>query len=122
MMVLVAIVVTVLAIVRLTRQWQTYGDLAAKNRRLESAFVHSVWVQMHQMARHRSLSQGADTAGHQSQLAELRPVRDPVSGWEAEAVRAATMADHFARLATKYERAVSRPWLPVEPDPPPPVP
>jgi hypothetical protein len=29
-------------------------------------------------------------------------------------------ADHHAELAHKYERAARRPWLPTEPDPPPP--
>ena len=29
-------------------------------------------------------------------------------------------ADHHASLARKYERAARYPWLPVEPDPPPP--
>jgi hypothetical protein len=31
-------------------------------------------------------------------------------------------ADHNERLARLYQRAAARPWLPVEPDPPPPEP
>ena len=31
-------------------------------------------------------------------------------------------ADHHASLARKYEHAARYPWLPVEPDPPPPSP
>ena len=31
------------------------------------------------------------------------------------------LSDHFARLKSKYERAATRPWLPVGVDPPPPV-
>jgi hypothetical protein len=34
----------------------------------------------------------------------------------------ARRADFHARLRQKYERAASRPWLAVEPDPPPPAP
>ena len=30
------------------------------------------------------------------------------------------VADHLGRLADKYERAARYPWLPVDPDPPPP--
>jgi hypothetical protein len=29
------------------------------------------------------------------------------------------LADHFARLREKYERATAFPWLPIEPDTPP---
>ncbi len=34
--------------------------------------------------------------------------------------RNARQADYYARLRRKYERAATRPWLPVAPDPPPP--
>jgi hypothetical protein len=34
--------------------------------------------------------------------------------------RAREIADYWARLRRKYERASSHPWLPVEPDQPPP--
>lgn len=30
------------------------------------------------------------------------------------------LADWYAELKRKYERAAARPWLPVDPDPPPP--
>jgi hypothetical protein len=33
-----------------------------------------------------------------------------------------TAAEHNERLARRYQRAAARPWLPVEPDPPPPEP
>jgi tetratricopeptide (TPR) repeat protein len=38
----------------------------------------------------------------------------------AEAARSAVTADYHAMLQRKYARAASRPWLSVEPDPPPP--
>jgi hypothetical protein len=38
----------------------------------------------------------------------------------ADAAAAAKAVGHFSRLRKKYEGAASRPWLPVEPDPPPP--
>jgi hypothetical protein len=34
--------------------------------------------------------------------------------------RGLRFANHFAGLKAKYERAARYPWLPVEPDPPPP--
>jgi hypothetical protein len=47
-----------------------------------------------------------------------------IDKWAAEhrsdAARSAQRATHFLALKLKYERAAARPWLPVEPDPPPP--
>jgi hypothetical protein len=37
---------------------------------------------------------------------------------EADKVRMHRIAQYHAHLASKYERAVSRPWLPLDPDPP----
>ncbi|HWE37306.1 MAG TPA: hypothetical protein VG406_12130 [Isosphaeraceae bacterium] len=36
----------------------------------------------------------------------------------AQARKAKALADHHADLRQKYERAASRPWLPLSPDPP----
>jgi hypothetical protein len=41
-------------------------------------------------------------------------------GRSEEAARWRSRAAYFHRLRHKYERATTRPWLPVEPDPPPP--
>jgi hypothetical protein len=38
----------------------------------------------------------------------------------AEARAMQPLIDYYAALRRKYERAAARPWLPVEPDPPPP--
>ena len=35
-------------------------------------------------------------------------------------VRASRLADYHAHLEAKYQHAAHNPWLPVEPDPPPP--
>jgi hypothetical protein len=40
--------------------------------------------------------------------------------WEELAKGFAGLARHHAGLGRKYRRAAARPWLPVEPDPPPP--
>lgn len=37
-----------------------------------------------------------------------------------ESVRAWKKIEYYAALKRKYERAASRPWVPVPPDPPPP--
>jgi hypothetical protein len=42
------------------------------------------------------------------------------TGRPEEAARWRARAAYFDRLRHKYERAAARPWLPVEPDPPPP--
>jgi hypothetical protein len=38
----------------------------------------------------------------------------------AEAKAMQPLIDYYAALKRKYERAAARPWLPVDPDPPPP--
>jgi hypothetical protein len=53
---------------------------------------------------------------------------DPTSGMSNEEImhlyldsdRMIDRADHHAAMVRKYERAARYPWLPVEPDPPPP--
>ena len=46
----------------------------------------------------------------------------PGNGLRAKRFTAQAVADHEAALRLKYERAAGYPWLPVEPDPPEPVP
>jgi hypothetical protein len=46
----------------------------------------------------------------------------PGNGLRSKRFTAQAVADHEAALRLKYERAAGYPWLPVEPDPPEPVP
>jgi hypothetical protein len=43
--------------------------------------------------------------------------RREAEGYRAAAARAATRAAYHDAMRAKYERAVSRPWISVEPDP-----
>ncbi len=43
-----------------------------------------------------------------------------LGGGRERHVRASRLAAYHARLESKYGRAAHNPWLPVEPDPPPP--
>jgi hypothetical protein len=46
----------------------------------------------------------------------------PGNGLRSKRFTAQAVADHEAALRLKYERAAGYPWLPIEPDPPEPVP
>jgi hypothetical protein len=46
----------------------------------------------------------------------------PGKGLRSKRFTAQAVADHEMALRIKYERAADYPWLPVEPDPPEPVP
>ena len=39
---------------------------------------------------------------------------------ETNAQMFTTLVDYHSKLAAKYKKAEQKPWLPVEPDPPPP--
>jgi hypothetical protein len=53
-------------------------------------------------------------AVHEHLAYQLRPAAGPSTDPKG--------ADHNEKLARMYQRAATRPWLPVEPDPPPPEP
>jgi tetratricopeptide (TPR) repeat protein len=58
----------------------------------------------------------------QAESLEIKMERQRIRAAEqrAKAARSAVTADYYAKLQRKYARAASRPWLSVEPDPPPP--
>jgi tetratricopeptide (TPR) repeat protein len=58
----------------------------------------------------------------QAEWLEIKMERERIEAAEqrAKAARSAVTADYYAMLERKYVRAASRPWLSVEPDPPPP--
>jgi hypothetical protein len=56
---------------------------------------------------------------HASRPSDPDPAREEVK-LLAQAERERARAAYFAALGTKYRRAASHPWLPAEPDPPPP--
>jgi hypothetical protein len=61
------------------------------------------------------------------QLADQSDLRSVADFWREQAERSAVraekrkaLADYHARMKAKYNAAARRPWLDVEPDPPPP--
>ncbi len=64
-------------------------------------------------------------AAAEEELAIAFGMKVTAEGKEQAAAEARAMQpiiDDYAALRHKYERAAARPWLPVDPDPPPPVP
>lgn len=57
-------------------------------------------------------------AGLPSTDEQRRQLKDARDRWARS--RHGRMARYHSALATKYRRAVFRPWIPVAPDPPPP--
>ena len=66
-----------------------------------------------------------EDAAAEEELAIAFDMKVAAEGKEHAAAEARAMQpiiDYYAALRHKYERAAARPWLPVDPDPPPPVP
>ena len=121
MMVSVAVVAVLVANVELMRRHVVSRALATKHAAMQAeleaarrlAEERAKWVEL--------LAERGEVEAPTS-----FPLIDPLAGAttlsevRALSTRYAKQAAYHAQLRRKYERAAARPWLPIEPDPPPP--
>ena len=83
------------------------GLVAQRERLLRLSSYHAEQSHLTMIVQQSNLPAAADAVGAQQPGAYLSPT--PRSQWHT-------------RMFMKYQASASRPWLPVEPDPPPPEP
>jgi len=120
MVVAVAIVAVILGaaiwLVEMIHRLSTYRQTAAafdrQEREARKEQEQRLWLAA-------SLGKDAESQTRMPRLLESAKNAAELAGYHRRlAAQSGQRADDYARLRRKYERAATRPWLPIEPDPP----